>query len=90
MRRLFLVIGEAWSVDGCRNTNVGLWSGGRVLRSVNGVVDFFSISRLELSSVTTFSLVDLSVVVLTRWDSEVDVSIGVFLVWKLDVDVCVL
>jgi hypothetical protein len=88
--RLFLVIGEARSVDGCGNTNVGLWSGGRVLRSVNGVVDFFSVGWLELSSITTFSLVDLSVVVLTRWNSEVDVSVRVFLVWKLDVDVCVL
>lgn len=84
------MIGEARSVDGCGNTNVGLWSGGRVLRSVNGVVDFFSVGWLELSSITTFSLVDLSVVVLTRWNSEVDVSVRVFLVWKLDVDVCVL
>lgn len=89
MGRLFLVKRKARSVDGGGNTNVGLWLR-RVARSVNSVVDFFFVGRLELSSITTFGLIDLSVVVLTRWESEVDVSIGVFLVWKLDVDVCVL
>jgi len=60
------------------------------LGDVNGVVDFFLVGWLKFSSVTTFGLIDLSIVVLTGWDTEVDVSIGVSLVWKLDVDVCVL
>lgn len=58
--------------------------------NVNGVVDFFLVGWLELSSVTTLGLINLGVVVLTGWDFEVDVSIRVSLVWKLDVDVGVL
>ena len=89
MSRLFLGVGEARSVDGSRNTDVGLWLRCRV-GYVNCVVDVFLVCWLKLSSVTTFGLIDFSIVVLSGLNLEIDVGIGVSLVWNLDVDVCVL
>lgn len=89
---LLLGVGEARSVNGGADTDVclSLDGGGRVLRNVNGVVDFFLVGWLKARSITTFSQIDFGVVVTARRNLEVDVSIRVSLVWKLDVDVGVL